>query len=1381
MYIGYESNAYNICRGYLRFDFPGIPQGSRVVAANLLMYQHSYSCAPGNSTATPFTLHAVSNTTWSSNTLTWNNKPAYTSTVSDYAITSSANNGKDLQFDVTKLVKDVYESPATTKRLSVMLKSTNETTTVPYANVRLYSANYPGLPQNAKPFIYFHYRDTRGLEDHLSYTTMSAGVAGTAHINDYTGNLVFEHVDAMTSGLRLPVTLSSSYNSCIAKTLRPGGPTGEIRTGRGWKLNLVQQVQTAAAVGFQGDTAVYPYVYTDGDGTHHYFYKDGSAYYDEDGLGLELKKPATGYTIQDKKDNTMTFNASGYLTEIRDANGNTATISYLPGTDRITAVTDGVGHTLTLTAPLNTNNNAYLKTLEDPSGRQTTYTYDNDGYLIKIKYPDNTATTYEYNANGQLTKAISPNGIGLDIHYKSDASVSWAREYGGTAANPMSHRGLTYRFDRSKYNTTIIEGPGQDGMLIISDSDPRNDDNTFTTLQFDDWGRPTSTITKTGSTTLGASATTYTRGSEATNTDIKKRNRVAITGTLARNAVNLSINGGAETALGAEWTAALWGSGPTSTFTFDRTTADKYQGNYALRLISTHMEPNDGARAYQSFTTQDIKANTAYTFSAYVKTGSVTLTTPTPDSGVALILEALAPGGTVTDASEWLTGTTDTAIDNGWRRIYATLTTPADVTTLRTNLIIRGATGTAYFDNMQLEASSVLNACNLLENPSLERGSGINPTSWNPANLSTAAGDGLTTAHWHNGANSFKITGEPTKNKELKQDIIISGTSRDTYIISGWAWADAVKRDDTRFDILATVTYTSGATKDRRRAAFNPCITGWQYTSGVFTLGTGNTTADLPVKITVRLRWNKQANPAYFDNIQLIKDNAPSYTYDDNGNLISVSANAANKSTMEYANNNLTQYTDAKGYSYSYVYDAKHNLTKATSQKGVTQNYTYDIRGNATTLEIKSPGNTMSILTEAVYTQGMGAHDEHAGSAGISPGGYIKETQDQNGHTERYLYEQKKGLLLSHENQKGVTTAYTYDATTDRLTNVAAGGASVSYAYQNDRLSQITHNNTQYTFAYTPHGNVDEIKVGTQRLIKNTYNDWGSSLKTAAYGNNDLIEYTYNSRGQISSIKKGTTAVAPTTKYSWSYDNTGTPWRHRDSVSGLTHQYRYDSIGRLIQQRVFTTNTAATEHETQFGYDKNNNLNKLVNNAPEGLKTTTSYVYAQDNLPTSTTLASTSSRKQDYTYDNLNRLTDIDTTTDAPVNTHYKYKLSDRNAPNQSQYRTTLVSTEFIGLRAYSYTFDVLGNITKITEGTRANQQETTGSGYVTKVTYEYDALNQLTRENNVYTNTTTVYTYDQGGNITTKKEYPYTTGTPGTATSTVTYAYGDMNWRDKL
>ncbi|UZW15050.1 hypothetical protein OSC52_04200 [Clostridium pasteurianum] len=41
--------------------------------------------------------------------------------------------------------------------------------------------------------------------------------------------------------------------------------------------------------------------------------------------------------------------------------------------------------------------------------------------------------------------------------------------------------------------------------------------------------------------------------------------------------------------------------------------------------------------------------------------------------------------------------------------------------------------------------------------------------------------------------------------------------------------------------------------------------------------------------------------------------------------------------------------------------------------------------------------------------------------------------------------------------------------------------------------------------------------------------------------------------------------------------------------------------------------------------------------------------------------------------------------------------------------------------------------------------------------------------------------TYDAGGNIRSKIEYAYTTGTLGAATKTVNYGYGDSNWKDKL
>lgn len=45
-----------------------------------------------------------------------------------------------------------------------------------------------------------------------------------------------------------------------------------------------------------------------------------------------------------------------------------------------------------------------------------------------------------------------------------------------------------------------------------------------------------------------------------------------------------------------------------------------------------------------------------------------------------------------------------------------------------------------------------------------------------------------------------------------------------------------------------------------------------------------------------------------------------------------------------------------------------------------------------------------------------------------------------------------------------------------------------------------------------------------------------------------------------------------------------------------------------------------------------------------------------------------------------------------------------------------------------------------------------TRTSYVDKVSYTYDSLGQLTRENNVDLNQTIVYTYDNGGNIKSKK-----------------------------
>jgi len=64
---------------------------------------------------------------------------------------------------------------------------------------------------------------------------------------------------------------------------------------------------------------------------------------------------------------------------------------------------------------------------------------------------------------------------------------------------------------------------------------------------------------------------------------------------------------------------------------------------------------------------------------------------------------------------------------------------------------------------------------------------------------------------------------------------------------------------------------------------------------------------------------------------------------------------------------------------------------------------------------------------------------------------------------------------------------------------------------------------------------------------------------------------------------------------------------------------------------------------------------------------------------------------------------------------------------------------------------------------------------------YTYDSQNQLIREDNQAGGYTYFWTYDNAGNILSRKEYAYTTGTLGTPIDTVNYTYGNANWGDLL
>ena len=132
--------------------------------------------------------------------------------------------------------------------------------------------------------------------------------------------------------------------------------------------------------------------------------------------------------------------------------------------------------------------------------------------------------------------------------------------------------------------------------------------------------------------------------------------------------------------------------------------------------------------------------------------------------------------------------------------------------------------------------------------------------------------------------------------------------------------------------------------------------------------------------------------------------------------------------------------------------------------------------------------------------------------------------------------------------------------------------------------------------------------------------------------------------------------------------------------------------------------------------------------------------------------------KVSYTYDPLGRLTNKKL---ASFSNLYAYEDVGEDQT------TTLVKSVETPAGTYSYTYDNIGNILSIADGTYT-------------ATYAYDEFNQLTRVNDERAGKTYTYSYSNG-NITERTEYAYTTGELGEAVDTKTWTYGDSVWSDLL
>ena len=480
---------------------------------------------------------------------------------------------------------------------------------------------------------------------------------------------------------------------------------------------------------------------------------------------------------------------------------------------------------------------------------------------------------------------------------------------------------------------------------------------------------------------------------------------------------------------------------------------------------------------------------------------------------------------------------------------------------------------------------------------------------------------------------------------------------------------------------------------------------------------------------------------------------------------------------------NLTKHTAAgRTVSSTFHYgdteaeQKKHLLLKSIAPLGSASVFTYDAFGNPLTSQVQNADANPSyfIRGETSYT---------------NDGNYVTEQKDARGKIVRTETDLQRGTTTSVTDAKGQTVTYEYDNLRRIVKTSANVGAKEGiptvhneYTYDAKRgnLVEIRHNtdgnaanDVVYTFEQDALGRQTAVKVGNQILSQSQYQNEPTkpnfgTLTATTYGNGAKIRSRYDDFNRVTGVVYGE-ETAP--RYEYDYNAKGQVARVRDNLLNRTTQSEYDLANRPV--RVKTSEDAKHVYTGQVAYDNvYGNLSEFAEKVGENRQEFgTKFGYDDENRPTSLTYSASGKEigQSTTTIDKLNR------TTFSAV------KLGSKTFTSEYHFAaggygtgsvTNLVSSITQPGCNCGYGYDDNGNIASATLNGKW-----TG--------YTYDALGQLIQVNDHSdtrsgeNGTTWKYAYDLGGNILKKERFAYADTT--TPLETVTYTYGDANWRDKL
>jgi RHS repeat-associated protein len=1063
------------------------------------------------------------------------------------------------------------------------------------------------------------------------------------------------------------------------------------------------------------------YLWEDGDGTVHEFFEYcDSVYKDIDNLGLLLTELTSGYVITDKYDNASYFDTYGRLT---------SQVNNQQTTSRILISYEAT-------------NSLQIKEIYDGVDRKYSFSYI-DGLLNRIDFYG-TGTSSHYHVQYTYT---NNNLTSITYRDRKSSLFTYSSKNILLSASDIDGYKITFGYntmadnESSRVVSVLESDDGNEGTNTTFEYSYRRtqleDHNGNTqTMFFNEWGNTISIQDSEGK------AVFYQYDTDVNENGVK--NRLLTTSKEQNTTINLIANSSFEES--NDWTA---GSSSTECV---RNAVAHYVGDRSLKSMCNS---NTGGIGAQKGVYTIAKGET-YTFSAYVRAF--------PDSGVKLrISDDL---GTVV-YSELLNG------GNKWTRLEVTYTNTSSAARKITLSLYHTNNGSAYIDCVQLEKNRIASRYNMLDDGDFSQGFG-DTTPWvsytEGMEEPTANNDGSVL---NLDATRVMIEGDVDGRQFASQTVQVAGKANDRYVFSGWTTGNALPDDkDSRFYGLRLFFNNKDGSSTMFRVAANPNLSNegmWQYLAGQAIADKDYTS------ITIIAEYSYNANTVFFDGLQLYKEEfGESYTYDeDTGNVTEVRDvlgqvtryvyNSSNDPILTYLPNGIEIVCE-----YSY-----HNTTSEKKwyydENGIRKNI------NSNTYVYNAVGN----LTEhEFYADGVINTTEYGYAAA---GNFLSYVEDNLGNRTTYGYNAETSVLewIQYPNDTVNTrTHYTYDNmyrldTTYSLTSEDAY-FEVSYYFgssnaPSDNLTFISTETATYEFEYGSFSLRTKVTVGNRTLATYSYtNDKNKYLETLAYGNGDKVKYTYDELGRVvkeTYYENGSTNVYATVTYQ--YDNTGALASVYDSKTGKTVKYYYDTIGRVSG----LYETGGTAHSLRYTYDDLGRPTAIVDTYGS---TTYSTEYTYDGQG-HIFLVDNGDASEVYLYDSHDRFHEA-YTFHGDSNTHLIHKTigyeapDDRSTSNRVSMWNYATTGEFG--RNYNYLYDGNGNIVRVKQD---------GDKYTY---YHYDTANQLIREDNQVAGKTWVWTYDDGGNIKSRKEYAYTTVPTenlGSPSKTYTYGYGISDWRDLL